>query len=93
MVDVEIYTKKVCPYCVSAKRLLDRKGVRYREIDVENDDEKRAWLVEVTGQKTVPQVFAGGKPLGGFSDIDALDKAGRLDPILSGEASPPGQPG
>ena len=93
MVDVEIYTKKVCPYCVSAKRLLDRKGVRYREIDVENDDEKRAWLVEVTGQKTVPQVFAGGKPLGGFSDIDALDKAGRLDPILSGEASPPSQPG
>ena len=93
MVDVEIYTKKVCPYCVSAKRILDRKGVRYREIDVENDDEKRAWLVEVTGQKTVPQIFAGGKPLGGFSDIDALDKAGGLDPILRGEASPPGRTG
>ncbi|HZZ83252.1 MAG TPA: glutaredoxin 3 [Anaeromyxobacteraceae bacterium] len=93
MVDVEIYTKKVCPYCVSAKRLLDRKGVRYREVDVENDDAKRLWLVEVTGQKTVPQIFAGGAPLGGFSDLDALDKAGRLDPILRGEASPPGRPG
>ncbi|BDG07362.1 glutaredoxin 3 [Anaeromyxobacter paludicola] len=93
MVDVEIYTKKVCPYCTSAKRLLDKKGVRYAEVDVEDDDAKRLWLVEVTGQRTVPQIFAAGKPLGGFSDIDALDKAGRLDPILRGEASPPVLPG
>ncbi len=86
MVEVEIYSKKVCPYCVSAKRLLDKKGVRYKEIDVENDDAKRLWLVEVTGQRTVPQIFVAGKPLGGFSDIEVLDRAGQLDAILRGES-------
>ncbi|HET7755584.1 MAG TPA: glutaredoxin 3 [Anaeromyxobacteraceae bacterium] len=85
MVKVEIYSKQQCPYCVRAKGLLTRKGVAYEEIDVENDDAKRAWLVEVTGQRTVPQVFVNGRPLGGFTDIDALDKAGKLDPILRGE--------
>jgi len=85
MPKVQIYSKRVCPYCARAKGLLDRKGVAYEEIDVENDDAKRAWLVEATGQRTVPQVFVDGRPLGGFSDIDALDKAGKLDPILRGE--------
>ena len=85
MPKVQIYSKQVCPYCVRAKSLLDRKGVAYEEIDVENDDAKRAWLVEATGQRTVPQVFVDGRSLGGFTDIDALDKAGKLDPILRGE--------
>jgi glutaredoxin 3 len=85
MTKVQIYSKRQCPYCVRAKGLLDRKGVPYEEIDVENDDAKRAWLVEATGQRTVPQVFVDGRSLGGFTDIDALDKAGKLDPILRGE--------
>jgi glutaredoxin 3 len=85
MTKVQIYSKQQCPYCVRAKGLLDRKGVAYEEIDVENDDAKRAWLVEATGQRTVPQVFVDGRSLGGFVDIDALDKAGKLDPILRGE--------
>ncbi len=88
MARIQVYTKKNCPYCVRAKQLLARKGVAYEEIDVEGDDEKRVWLAEVTGQKTVPQIFADGRPLGGFSDIDALDREGKLDPILRGQAVP-----
>lgn len=83
---VTIYTKKICPYCVRAKRLLDRKGVRYEEIDVEGKEDLRAWLVEATGQQTVPQIFAAGRSLGGFSDIDALDREGKLDELLRGAA-------
>ena len=85
MVPVRVYTKKNCPYCVRAKALLDRKQVRYEEIDVEGKDDLRVWLAETSGQKTVPQVFAGERSLGGFSDIDALDRQGKLDPILRGE--------
>ena len=70
---------------VSLKRFLEKKGVPYEEIDVEAKDDLRLWLAETTGQKTVPQIFAGDRPLGGFSDIDALDREGRLDPILRGE--------
>jgi len=86
MAKVRIYTKRNCPFCVRAKALLDRKAVPYEEIDAEGKDELRTWLAEVTGQKTVPQVFVGDRPLGGFSDVDALDTAGKLDPILRGEA-------
>ncbi len=86
MPTVKVYTKKVCPYCVRAKALLDRKGVAYEEIDAEHDDALRAWLVEATGQRTVPQIFVGERSLGGFSDIHALDRQGKLDPILRGEA-------
>jgi glutaredoxin 3 len=85
MAKVRIYTKSNCPFCVRAKALLDRKAVPYEEIDAEGRDEVRTWLAEVTGQKTVPQVFVGDRSLGGFSDIDALDKAGKLDPLLRGE--------
>lgn len=83
---VTLYTKTSCPYCVRAKRLLDRKGVAYDEVSVEGRDDLRTWLAETTGQKTVPQVFVGDRPLGGFADVDALDREGKLDPILRGEA-------
>ncbi len=83
---VTVYTTPSCPYCIRAKRLLDRKGVRYVEIAVEGDDELRVWLADKTGQKTVPQIFAGDLSLGGFSDLDALERAGTLDAILRGEA-------
>ena len=85
MPGVQIYTKELCPYCARAKALLRKKGVAFEEIDVEGDDEMRAWLVEATGQRTVPQIFVDGRSLGGFTDIDALDRQGRLDPILRGE--------
>lgn len=85
MSTVKVYTKKVCPYCTRAKALLGRKGVPYEEIDVENDDALRAWLVQATGQRTVPQIFVGDRSLGGFSDVDALDRQGRLDALLRGQ--------
>jgi glutaredoxin 3 len=82
MAHVAIYTTPACPYCVMAKRLMKEKGVAYDEIDVATDFEKRKWLVETTGQRTVPQVFIDGKPYGGFTDLAALDKKGELDPLL-----------
>ena len=85
MPHVKIYTMRGCPYCTMAKSLLTRKGVRFEEVVAGRDPEVRAWLEEVTGQDTVPQVFVDGRSLGGFSDIDALDRKGELDPILRGE--------
>lgn len=82
MARVEIYTTPSCPYCVMAKRLMREKGVTYQEIDVANDPDKRRWLVETTGQRTVPQVFIDEKPYGGYTDIAALDRKGELDPLL-----------
>jgi glutaredoxin 3 len=83
---VTVYSKESCPFCVRAKALLARKGVAFEEVRVEGRDDLREWLVQATGQRTVPQVFVGDRPLGGFSDIDALDREGNLDPILRGEA-------
>lgn len=82
MKKVVIYTASYCPYCRAAKALFDSKGMPFEEVDVEGDDAKRAWLVKVTGQRTVPQIFIDEKPYGGFSDIQALDKEGKLDPLL-----------
>lgn len=82
---IRIYTKTNCPYCVRAKALLHRKGVAFEEIDAEGNDSLRTWLAEASGQKTVPQIFVDDRPLGGFSDVDALDRQGKLDPILRGE--------
>lgn len=83
---ITVYTKENCPFCVRAKALLTRKGVAFEEIPVEGRDDLRTWLVEVTGQRTVPQVFVGERSLGGYTDVAALDQDGRLDPILRGEA-------
>ena len=82
--NVRVYTKSNCPYCVRAKALLTKKGIAFEEIDVEKDDSLRTWLVEKTGQRTVPQIFIGERSLGGFSDVDALDRKGELDAILRG---------
>jgi glutaredoxin 3 len=65
-----------------AKRLMREKGILFEEIDVATDNDKRRWLVETTGQRTVPQVFIDGKPYGGYTDLAALDKKGELDPLL-----------
>jgi glutaredoxin 3 len=80
---VVIYTSPVCPYCVSAKRLLKKKGVAYVEIDVAGDDEARIRLTERTGLRTVPQIFVGDEHVGGSDDLHALDAAGKLDELLA----------
>ena len=82
MARVRIYTKRNCPFCLRAKNLLGKKGVDYEEIDVEERDDLRLWLAEATGQKTVPQVFVGERSLGGFSDVDSLEREGKLDAVL-----------
>jgi glutaredoxin 3 len=82
---VTVYTKENCPFCHRAKALLAGKGIAFEEIPVEGKDELRTWLVETTGQMTVPQVFAGERPLGGYSDLAALEREGRLDALLRGE--------
>lgn len=79
-----IYTTDWCPYCVRAKRLLSARGYGYDEINVEGDDEKRAWLRDVTGQRTVPQIFIGDRPIGGCDDLHALDRAGKLAELMRG---------
>jgi glutaredoxin 3 len=87
--DVRIYLTSWCPFCVRAKQLLRDKGVSFSEVDVDGRQDLRRWLASATGQRTVPQVFVNGAPLGGFSDIDALDEEGKLDPLLA-EAPRPG---
>ena len=80
---VEIYTKWGCPYCVAAKALLDRKGIAYAEYDITMGGPKRAEMVErVPGASTVPQILIDDVAVGGSDDIHALDRAGKLDPLL-----------
>jgi glutaredoxin 3 len=80
---VKIYTTTYCGYCVRAKDLLTRKGVKYEELDVTGDDEMRSKLVEMSGgQRTVPQIFIGDTHVGGYSDLARLESEGRLDPML-----------
>ena len=80
---IEIYTKWGCPYCVAAKALLDKKGSDYTEYDVTMGGPKRAEMRErVPSAATVPQILVDDRALGGFDDISALDRAGKLDPLL-----------
>ena len=80
---IEIYTKWGCPYCVAAKSLLDKKGVAYTEYDITMGGPKRDEMRErVPGAFTVPQVLIDDVAYGGFDDISALDREGKLDPVL-----------
>ena len=84
---VEVYTKDYCPYCKRAKALLDAKGVPYTEFDVTHDPEGQRTMRERSGRRTVPQVFIGGRPVGGSDDLAALAESGALDRLL-GVAAP-----
>ena len=82
---VEIYTTPWCPYCLAAKRLLQKKGVAYEETDVSRDPGLRQGMMNrAGGRHTVPQIFIGGKPVGGSDDLHALERAGKLDALLAG---------
>jgi glutaredoxin 3 len=82
---VEIYTTPICPYCAMAKRLLQKKGVAYSEIDVSHDPGLREAMIQrAKGRRTVPQIFIGGTHVGGCDDLHDLDYAGKLDPMLAG---------
>jgi glutaredoxin 3 len=85
MQTVEIYTSPLCGYCHAAKRLLADKGVTYTEYDVARDPSKRQeMMTRAKGRHTVPQIFVGTTHVGGYDDMAALDRAGKLDPLLAG---------
>ena len=75
---VRVYSTLICPYCIRAKSLLKSRGIQYEEIDVTGDSAARAWLVQATGRRTVPQIFIDDEPIGGFDDLRALDMSGEL---------------
>lgn len=79
---VTVYTTSYCPYCNAAKRFLDNGGVEYEAVDVSNDPEKRMWLVEKSGMRTVPQIFVGDESVGGFSDMEGMHRRGEFAPLL-----------
>lgn len=83
MTDIEIYTSPSCGYCHAAKRLLTSKGASFREIGVAADASLRQEMMKRSGRHTVPQIFIGGVHVGGCDDLFALDRAGKLDPMLS----------
>lgn len=81
--DVTMYSTGWCPYCDRARALLQRKGVGFRELKVDEDPAQRdAMLKRSGGRRTVPQIFIGDRHVGGFDDLYALDKAGELDRLL-----------
>ena len=85
MPEILIYTKATCPYCISAKELLRKKGAAFTEVGVDDDYAgQRAMAVKAGGRSTVPQIFVGAKHVGGCDDLYALDRAGGLDGLLAG---------
>jgi glutaredoxin 3 len=80
---IEIYTKFTCPYCYRAKSLLQAKGVDYEEVEISMGGDLRAEMIRrAGGRMTVPQIFIDGAHVGGSDDLAALDRAGKLDPML-----------
>jgi glutaredoxin 3 len=83
MQSVKMYTTAVCPYCVQAKRLLKSKGVEHiEEIRIDTNPQERAKMMDITGRRTVPQIFVGATHVGGCDDLVALDSQGGLLPLL-----------
>jgi glutaredoxin 3 len=84
MADVTIYTRMMCGYCSAAKRLLEGKGVQYAEHDASFAPEVRQEMIaRSNGRSTFPQIFVGGVHVGGYDDLYALDREGRLDGLLA----------
>jgi glutaredoxin 3 len=80
-----MYSTGVCPYCVMAERLLTSKGIaNIEKIRVDLDPQQRVEMMQKTGRRTVPQIYIGDTHVGGFDDLTALDRAGKLDPLLQG---------
>jgi glutaredoxin 3 len=84
MPEILIYTSKICPYCIMAKRLLDRKAVKYTEINVDEKPGAREEMMLKTKRRTVPQIYIGDLHVGGFDELYALEREKKLDALLSG---------
>jgi glutaredoxin 3 len=85
---VVMYSTAICPYCVRAKRLLQRKGVDYEELRIDESRELMREMLERSRRRTVPQIFIGDFHVGGYDDLAALDMEGRLDGLLEVVESP-----
>jgi glutaredoxin 3 len=83
MSPVTVYTTDYCSLCVSAKKLLEKRGIDYEEINLARDADSRAQLSRLTGMYTFPQIIIGGEPLGGFAELLAADREGRLGELLA----------
>ena len=84
MPKIEVYSTGYCPYCVSAKNLLKSKGLEWTEVMVDTDPARRDEMLQRSGgRRTVPQIFIGETHVGGFDDLYALEKSGKLDNLLS----------
>jgi len=87
MAEVVLYTSTFCGYCVAAKRLLERKGVAFEEINLQLQPERRAeMLARSEGRYTVPQIFIDGRGIGGYDELSALESKGELDGLLAAGA-------
>ena len=87
MQNVKMYTTAVCPYCIRAKQILKSKGVeKIEEVRIDMEPEERMKMMEITGRRTVPQIFIGDTHVGGCDDLIALDGRGGLVPLLNGAA-------
>lgn len=84
-VPVLMYSTGICPYCTMAERLLKAKGVDVIDkVRIDLDPERRAEMMQKTGRRTVPQIYIGDTHVGGFDDLNTLDRLGKLDPLLQG---------
>lgn len=83
MPEIIIYTSNLCPYCTMAKRLLNKKGARYQEINVDKSPELRQEMMLKSKRRTVPQIYVGDYHVGGFDELYALDRKQQLDPLLN----------
>jgi glutaredoxin 3 len=88
MTHVKMYTTAICPYCIQAKALLKRRGVeQLEEIRIDLVPGEREHMMQITGRRTVPQIFVGDTHVGGCDDLMALDAKGGLVPLLEGSAA------
>jgi glutaredoxin 3 len=83
MAKITLYTTDVCPYCVRAKQLLEKRELAFEEINLARDPDGRAKLVELTGMMTFPQIIIDGRPIGGYDQLAAADKSGQLAELVA----------
>jgi len=84
---ITLYTTAICPYCVAAKNFLRSKGMDWTEVRIDRDPEARAYMLERARRTSVPQIFVGDTHVGGYDDMMALHRAGKLEPLLDGHCA------
>ncbi len=85
--EITLYTTAICPYCVAAKNFLKSKGRDWTEVRIDTDPAAREAMMAKTRRTSVPQIFIGDTHVGGYDDMMALHRAGKLEPLLSGEGA------